>query len=158
MTPEGWVLILGAVGVFLGVLITSYRSVTGDRFTRKVSESAALLTGYTEMVQNLRRELVEVRIDNEKDVERSKKQCVEDMARLERLHRHELDGVIAVYAEERRLWEAQRARMDEQFEQDRARWDKDRMELRERIDDLDSQVYVIRNRPVDSKDRTEDRQ
>jgi hypothetical protein len=158
MTPEQWVLILGGIGTFLGVILAAYRSVTGDKFNRKVSESAALLSGYTEMVKNLRLELKEVHLDNDAEVVRSKKQCAEDMARLERLHKQELDALMAIYAEERKQWELQRTRMVAQFEEDRARWNEARLELKERIDGLDSQVYVLRNRPTESKDRAEDKE
>lgn len=148
MTAEKWVLILGGLGTFLGVLLTAYRSVTGDRFTRKATESAALLTGYTEMVKNLRIELTEVRKDNDAEVIRSKKQCAEDLARLERVHKQEIDALIAIYTEERKQWELQRARMAQQFEEDRTRWNTDRLELKERIDGLSAEVYVIRNPPL----------
>jgi septal ring factor EnvC (AmiA/AmiB activator) len=42
-------------------LFAGLRNLRGDRFNRDVSSSAALLTGYKDMVQNLREELDAVR-------------------------------------------------------------------------------------------------
>ena len=151
MNAEQVVLLLGGMSAFVAALVAAYRSLTGDRFNRKVSESAALLTGYTEMIKNVRLELADVRRDNDLEVTRNKRMAVEDLARLERLHKQEIDGLIAVYTAERKNWEEQRARMEQQFGRDRARWDTDRLELKERLAGLESQVYVIRNNPRENQ-------
>ncbi len=151
MTAEQWALILGGLSAFIGALVAAYRSVTGDKFDRQATESATRLAGYTEMIRDLRSELGEVRKDNDIEVERNRRQYAEDLARLERLHKQEMDALIAIYKEERKQWDQQRARMVAQFEEDRARWNADRLELKERIDGLASQVYVIRNPPTEDQ-------
>lgn len=131
---------LTAIGAFVGTLVIAYRGLSGDRFTRKVSESAALLSGYTEMVKNLRLEIGEIRLDHDKEVIRNKKQCQEDSERTTRLHKLELDGLIAIYAEERRHWDLERARLEREMEA-----------LREKFDELGTEVYYLKNRPPESQ-------
>ncbi len=53
-------LVVAATGA-LAAIFTGLRNLHGDRFNRDVSGSAALLTGYKEMVGNLRVELDAVR-------------------------------------------------------------------------------------------------
>lgn len=136
---------LTAFGAFVGTLVIAYRGLSGDRFTRKVSESAALLSGYTEMVKNLRLEIGEIRLDHDKEVIRNRSQCQEDTERTARMHKLELDGLIAVYAEERKHWDEERVRLKEEMDT-----------LKEKIDELGTEVYYLKNRPPESKNREGD--
>lgn len=137
---------LTAFGAFVATLVLAYRGLSGDRFTRKVSESAALLSGYTEMVKNLRLEIGEMRLDHDKEVVRNRKQGEEDAERAERMHKLELDGLVAIYAEERKHWDSERERLG-----------KEMLFLKEQIDDLTSQVYFLKYRPPESRDRKGDK-
>ncbi len=53
-------LIVAATGA-VAALFAGFRNLRGDRFNRDVSSSAALLTGYKDMVDKLRKELDAVR-------------------------------------------------------------------------------------------------
>jgi septal ring factor EnvC (AmiA/AmiB activator) len=53
-------MIVAATGA-VAALFAGLRNLRGDRFNRDVSSSAALLTGYKDMVDNLRKELDAVR-------------------------------------------------------------------------------------------------
>ncbi len=53
-------LLVAATGA-AAVMFPGLRNLRGDRFNRDVAASAALLTGYKDMVENLRRELDAVR-------------------------------------------------------------------------------------------------
>lgn len=133
-----------AVGAFLGALVLAYRGLSGDRFSRRVNESAALLTGYTEMVKNLRVEISDMRLDHDKDVLYTKKQYQNDLERLARLHKIELDSIIAIYTEERRQWEEERERLGSKIN-----------ELDEKIVELQATVFTPRN--PESKSRESDK-
>ena len=127
MSGEGIAAILVGLGTFLSGLVLAWRGLSGDRFQRKVTESAALLTGYTEMVANLRTEIREVREANALEVDRQ-----------QRHHRSELETVNLLHSEDRR------------------RWDLDRDRLVERIDALEEQVAALLDRPTGSRDRADD--
>lgn len=125
---------LAAFGAFIGALVLAYRGLSGDRFTRRVSESAALLTGYTEMVKNLRLEISEIRSDHDKEMLRNKQQYQADLERLSTMHRLELSGIISTHNEERKHWEAERVRLSNQIS-----------EFDERLDELRTQLYLLKN-------------
>lgn len=127
MSPEGIAAILAAATTFIGGVILAIRGVTGDRFQRKVTESAALLTGYTEMVKNLRQEISDIRADNEKEQDRK-----------ERHHKVELENLIFLHDEERKRWIEERDRMNE------------------RIETLEAQVAALLYRPDDARTRSDD--
>lgn len=120
MTVEGIAAILVALSTFIGAVILAIRGLSGDRFQRKVTESAALLTGYTEMVTNLRKDIDAMRLQHSSEVER-----------LQRQHRTELEGMAVLHKEER------------------DRWGEDRDRLEERVDLLEGQVtaYLMTQRP-----------
>lgn len=125
---------LTAFGAFIGTLVLAYRGLSGDRFTRKVSESAALLSGYTEMVKNLRVEIGEIRIDHDKEILRNKDQYHQDLERLSAMHKLEINNVIAMYNEERKQWAIERERTHSQM-----------LALEERLEELKTQVYLLNN-------------
>lgn len=127
MAAEGIAAILVALSTFIGGVILAFRGLSGDKFNRKVTESAALLTGYTEMVSNLREEIREIRADNEKEQERS-----------QRHHKVEIENLIFLHDEERKRWETERVR------------------LTERIDLLESQVAALLYRPKNRRTRAND--
>ncbi len=61
MTAAEWAALVVAVTGAAAALFAGLRNLRGDRFNRDVSSSAALLTGYKDMVDNLRTELDAVR-------------------------------------------------------------------------------------------------
>lgn len=105
MKTEALAAIIVAFGTFIGAVVLAYRGLSGDRFQRKVSESAALLSGYTEMVKNLRTELDEVRKSHESD-----------MGRMLKNHTIELTTQADLWDKERGRWDRDRERMDERIE------------------------------------------
>ena len=127
MSGEAIAAILVAAGTFLSGLILAIRGLSGDRFNRKVTESAALLTGYTEMVANLRKEIKEIREDNTHEIER-----------LQRQHKVEIENLTFMQ------------------NQERERWDGERNRLEERIDTLEAQVAAVLFRPSGSRERADD--
>lgn len=127
MSAEAVIGILGAIGVFLGVLVAAYRGLRGDKFQRGITESAALLTGYTEMVSNLRKEIDAMRVANANESERQTRQHAVEIANLRDLHLEE-----------------------------RSRWNEERDRLEERIDTLEAQVAAVLYRPKESHDRHDD--
>ena len=114
MTGEGIAAIVVAAGGFIGAVVLAFRGLSGDRFSRKVSESAALLSGYTEMVKNLRTEIDEMR-----------KSHSDDMGRMLKNHVLEIESI------------------NDNCDKDRARWDAERERLEERIETLEAQVYAL---------------
>jgi uncharacterized protein YukE len=119
--------VLTALGAFIGAVVLAYRGLSGDRFARKVSESAALLTGYTEMVKNLRTEIDQMRQSH-----------AADMGRMLKNHVLEINSI------------------NENCDKDRARWDRERLRLEERIETLEAQVYAVLHRPPGAQDRQGD--
>ncbi len=134
--------ILTALGAFIGALVLAYRGLSGDRFTRKVNESAALLAGYTDMVKNLRIEISDMRLDHDKETQRNKQQYQGDLERLGRLHKAELDSVMAIYAEERKLWDVERERLSNKIS-----------ELDEALSKVKTEVYLLMHPPVEPPER-----
>lgn len=98
--------VIGAISAALVGLIAAYRGMSGDRFQRKVAESAALLSGYTEMVDGLRDEIKETKDQNAKEIGRLQTQHSREMAALERHHE-----------DDRRRWEATLSRCTNRIEQ-----------------------------------------
>lgn len=131
--------VLGGIATFVGAVTVAWKTVNGERFTQRVSESAALLTGYTDMVKNLRAEMAEMRHAHAEDTGRFQKQCAADMDRLKMMHKYELDSLIAVYAEERSRFERERERMEE------------------RVETLEAQVTALLYRPSTAQDRAGDK-
>lgn len=127
MSPEGIAALLVAITTFLGGLIAAYRSLSGDKFDRKVKESTALLTGYTEMVSNLRREIDAMRTA-----------YAEDTAHRQRQHQNEIQGLAILHKEER------------------DRWSQERERLEDRIEVLEAQVAAVIFRPEGAKTRNDD--
>lgn len=116
--------LIAAVGGALGGIFTGIRSLRSDKFKRNVEAGAALLTGYTDMVAQLRSELDRVKDDHNKDKE------------TWRLEREAL----------RREFEEDRQRMRSQHAEEVR-------DLNERIDELSSQVFALSHR-ADNHDRT----
>lgn len=127
MSSEAIVAILAAGGTFITGLILALRGVSGDRFNRKVTESAALLTGYTEMVANLRKEIKDIREDNASEIER-----------IQRQHQVELENIRFLHNEDRKRWESERDHMAG------------------RIETLEAQVAAVLFRPQTSRGRKDD--
>lgn len=110
-------LIIAITGA-LGAIFAGVRNLRGDKFKKDVEASAALLTGYTNMVNTLQTEIDRLKSDHAEDraawtAERTahRKECSEETERLREEHRSQL--AIAY----------------------------------ERIDDLGSQVYALQNLP-----------
>ena len=125
MTGESLAAIIVGVGGLITAIGIQVRGAMGDKFQRKVDQAAALLSGYTDMVANLRQEL---------------KECQESA----------LKAVQAAQDHARRNRETSQAL----FDREREEWRKDRAELKaeiarqdERIDDLTSQVLMLRKLP-----------
>ena len=94
MTTEGWIALIGALSAAMVGLLTTYRGLTGDKFNRKVSESASLLIGYTTMVEGLRDEVRENKLSYSVDVER-----------IQARHDREMSALSKHHADERAMWE-----------------------------------------------------
>lgn len=114
MTGTEWAAMMTAAGAFIGAVILAVRGVTGDRFQRKVTESAALLSGYTEQVKNLRGELEAARVAHDAEVRR-----------IQERHQREIDHLNA------------------QHTQVETRWDEERQRLEDRIETLEAQVAAL---------------
>lgn len=119
-------LIVAVTGA-LAAIFAGLRNLRGDKFKKDVEASAALLTGYTNMVVTLQAEIDRVKEDHNEDrvswaTERValRAEHVEDMKRLREEHHAEL---LVAY---------------------------------ERIDELGSQVYVLQHRPEATRDRRTD--
>jgi hypothetical protein len=112
----------------LAAIFAGIRNLRGDAFKKEVEASAALLTGYTTMVTSLQAEIDRLKSAANED----RVNCAEERARL------------------RAEYVAEITRMREEH----------RAELRlayERIDDLSAQVYTLRHRPPESRERGDDR-
>lgn len=127
MSPEGIAAILVAGGTFITGLILALRGVSGDKFQRKVTESAALLSGYTEMVKNLRAEVAAIRDQHAADMERQQRQHDADLATQQQLH-----------------------------DAERMRWMAERVRLEERIETQEAQIAAFLLRPKSSRERKSD--
>lgn len=128
---DGWngttiAALIAAVGGAFGGIFTGIRSIRSDKFKRNVEAGAALLTGYTDMVAQLRSELDRVKEDHSEDKE------------AWRVEREAL----------RREFDEDRRRMREQHAEEVR-------ELNDRIDELSSQVYALTHR-AGSKSRSTD--
>lgn len=128
MNTNATVLLLGALGTLLTTLAVAYRGVTGDRFRRKVDESARILSGYVEQIKTLRAEADSRAAAAALEVDRLVRQHREEIADLERRH-----------------------------DAERQRWHQDRDRLEERIDELEAKVAALLYRPASSRSRAEDR-
>lgn len=128
MKAESLAAVLVALSTFIGGLALAYRGLSGDRFQRKVTESAALLTGYTEMVGNLRKEIDAIRVAHGSEIERQQK-----------IHKTEMDGLRLLHEEER------------------TRWNEERQRLEDRVDELEGKVTALLYRPPTARDRADDR-
>lgn len=127
LTSEQIIAVLGALGAFIGVVFGIVRAMTGERFQRRVTESAALLSGYTDMVKSLRVELTEVKEQHSKDMERQANH-----------HRVEIENTNFLHDEERKRWQTERERLEE------------------RIDTLEAQVAALLYRPEGRRTRKDD--
>lgn len=114
--------VLAAIGGVATGLLTGLRSLRSDKFKRNVEAGAALLTGYTDMVAQLRAELNRVKDENHEDKE---------SWRVER------EAIRREFAEDR-----ERMRSDHKREVD---------ELNDRIDELSSQLYALSQRGESGK-------
>ena len=121
MKPEEVAALIVAGGGLFTAIGIQLRGLFGDRFQRRVDQAAALLSGYTEMVTNLRIEL---------------KECQEAGARaLEAQRDHARRNAAVAQA---------------LFEREREEWRKDKAELKaelheaeQRIDALQDQVVAL---------------
>lgn len=119
--------IIVGLGTFVGAVALALRGITGDRFQRKVTESASLLSGYTEMVKNLRAEIADIRQDNDSEIQR-----------LQQQHQRELEQQNLLHEQERQRWNAERNRLEE------------------RLETLEAQVVALMNRPKSLRERKSD--
>lgn len=113
-----------AVGGLITAVGVQLRGVMGDRFKRKVDAAAALLSGYTEMVANLRTELNECQEASLKAVESAR-----DHARRNQ------DQARRFYESERESWRVDKAELKAEI-----------AEQREEIEKLQAQVYALMGR------------
>ena len=111
----------------LGAIFAGVRNLRGDKFKKEVEASAALLTGYTNMVATLQTEIDRLKSDHAEDraawiAERAlmRQEHLDQISRLRNEHRDELKVAY------------------------------------ERIDELGTQVYILQNRPPDANDRSTD--
>ncbi len=105
MTSEGIVAILGAIGTFAGVLALMWRQLTGDRFKRRVDESANILSGYTNQVRALNAQMSEAQTRH-----------AAEMTRLTAQHKAEMDNMGALHDRERGRWQSERDRLEERID------------------------------------------
>lgn len=119
-------LIVAGTGVAVAIF-TGVRNLVGDKMNKDVQASAALLAGYTTMVTALQTEVERVKEDHLND---------------------------------RKMWAEERAQMRVEHGQDLARMrddhDRQMQGCSERIDELGTQVYVLENRPRDTRKRSTD--
>lgn len=119
--------LIAAIGGAFGGIFTGIRSLRSDKFKRNVEAGAALLTGYTDMVAQLRAELERVKKEHDDDKEQW---------RVER--------------------EAMRREFAEDRERLRADHKREVAELNDRIDELSSQLYALTHRTDATRTRSTD--
>lgn len=119
-TEELSALIVGVGGIITAVGI-QIRGVYGERFSRKVDAAAALLSGYTDMVEQLRQELRECNEAGSKAVE---------IARDHARRNAEMSRVF--YESERDNWRIDKADLKSEI-----------AAQNEEIDTLKAQVYAL---------------
>lgn len=119
--------LIAAVAGALGAIFKGVRDLKGDKFRKEVEASASLLSGYTNMVGSLQAEIDRLKSD---------------------------------HAEDRATWAAERTAMRHEHHTEIARMREEHrlqlLEVYERIDDLNAKVYVLHNRPKDTRDRSTD--
>ncbi len=112
----------------LGAIFAGVRNLRGDKIKKEIEASAALLTGYTNMVATLQAEIDRLKSD---------------------------------HAEDRAAWISERALMRQEYLEGIGRMRTEhREELKisyERLDELVSQLYVLQNRPENTRDRSTDK-
>lgn len=119
--------LLTALTTMLGAIFVGVRNLRSDKTKKEVEAAAALLLGYTGMVEVLQTEIGRLKEDHAEDraawaAERRdiKIECLEDMARLREEHKSEM---LIAY---------------------------------EQMEKRDSQIYVLLNRPPESRERSTD--
>lgn len=127
MTGETYAASIAALATFVTALGVVYRSLTGDRFNRKISESASLLSGYTTMVKTLQ----------------------EQIASIEKRHKTDREE----WQTEKRSLRAEHAQEVRELREEHAQ---EVEALSRRIDRLSAQVDLLENRSPHSKDRQSD--
>lgn len=128
MSPGEVAALIAAFTGLFGAIFAGIRNIKSDKFKKEVEASAALLTGYTGMVENLQKEIGRLKEDHADDRaawaeerRQMRVECAEDVARLRDEHKREM--LIA--------WE--------------------------QLDELGSQIYVMKNRPPDAQERKDDK-
>lgn len=122
----------------LAAIFAGIRNLRGDAFKREVEASAALLTGYTNMVSTLQAEIDRLKSDSAEDREG----CAEERARLREEHAKEMERQRAEHREE-----IARLRLEHRTELQVAY---------ERIDELGAKVWNIEHRPAGTRARETD--
>lgn len=111
------------------------RNLRGDKFKREVEASAALLTGQAAMVTALQGEVDRLRSDMAEDRKAAtaeRAECLAERNRLLTEHRAEMT----------RLREEHRAELATAYE---------------RVDELSAKVYLLQNRPTETRERRGDK-
>lgn len=121
MSGQEWAALIVAITGALAAIFAGVRNLRGDAFKKEVEASAALLTGYTNMVAVLQAEIDRLKSDGAEDRE----EAVKERSRMRDEHRADID----------RLRDEHR---------------KELLAAYERIDELSAKVYTIQNRPPET--------
>lgn len=118
MTGTEIAALLAAIGGVLTAVFAGIRNLRGDKFRQDVEASAAVLSGQTNLIKTLQTEMERLKDD---------------------------------FAEARKEWADERATLRREHAEEMARLRQDHIsEMKyayERIDELGSQIYVLRNPP-----------
>lgn len=125
---EAAALIVAITGA-LGAIFAGARNLRGDKIKHEVEAAAAVLTGYTNLAATLQAELERMKESYEID----RKAWNEERTEMRLQHAEEMKALREDHREEMVL-------------------------AYERIDELGTQLYVMTNRPPDSRDRLEDKE
>ncbi len=119
-----------AVGGALGAIISAFRLLRGDKFRESVEESAALLSGYRDMVASLRVE-----------VENARREIAAER--------------IAWNAERRELY-AEIDKLRESMRLERNAWHAERRDLHRQLDELRDEIATLQPRAATDRTRKGD--
>jgi septal ring factor EnvC (AmiA/AmiB activator) len=128
-TAEWAALIVAATGA-MAALFAGLRNLRGDRFNRDVSSSAALLTGYKDMVDNLGKQL----------------DAVERSLEAEREHRER----------DRQQWAQERRELHAELDEERRQRAQERRELYAEMDELRECIDKLMRRSPEARTRRDD--
>ncbi len=124
-------LIVAGTGA-VAAIFAGFRNLRGDRFNRDVSGSAALLTGYKDMLEGVGKQLA----------------AVERSLEAEREHR----------ARDGQQWAQERRELHAELDEERRQRAQERRELHDEIDELRECINGLMGRPASARTRKDDKE